>query len=64
MTVLNLLYATATDEERCNICSNLEETYLEQLRELYKEKSKIDSEISWYKSKLDEVDLFKKRCGL
>lgn len=64
MTVLNLLYATATDEERHNICSNLEETYLEQLRELYKEKSKIDSEISWYKSKLDEVDLFKKRCGL
>ena len=64
MTVLNLLYSTATDEERRNICSNLEETYLERLRKLYKEKSKIDSEISWYKSKLDEVDLFKKRCGL
>lgn len=64
MTILNLLYATATDEERRNICHNLEDMYLEQLRELYKQRSKIDEEITWYKSKLDEIDLFKKRCGL
>lgn len=64
MTVLDLLIKTATDEERKNICSNLEDMYLEELHELYKEKSKIDERISWYKSKLDEVDLFKKRWGL
>ncbi len=64
MTVLSLLYATATDEERRNLAANLEETYLEQLRGLYKEKSKIDEQISWYKSKLDELDLMKKRWGL
>lgn len=64
MTVLSLLVETATDEERKNICSNLEDMYLEELHNLYKDKSKIDEQISWYKSKLDEVDLFRKRCGL
>jgi len=64
MTVLDLLSATATDEQRKNLCSNLEDMYLEQLHDLYKDKSKIDEQISWYKSKLDEVDLFKKRWGL
>ena len=64
MTVLNLLVETATDEERKNICSNLEDMYLEHLHDLYKDKAKIDEQISWYKSKLDEVDLFKKRWGL
>ena len=64
MNILNLLYSTATNEERGNLTHNLEEMYLEQLRGLYKERSKIDEQISWYKSKLDEVDLFKKRYGL
>lgn len=64
MTILDLLYESATDEERNNICSNLESMYLEQLNELYKEKSKIDKQISWYKSKLDEVNFYRKRYGL
>lgn len=64
MSIVNLLYATATEEERRNLTANLEETYLEQLRGLYKEKSKLEEQIAWYKSKLDELDLMKKRWGL
>ena len=64
MTILDLLYESATDAERNNICDNLEDMYLEQLHELYKEKSKIDEHISWYKSKLEEVNLYRKRYGL
>lgn len=64
MNVLDLLYSTATQEERENLSANLNEVYLDQLRELYKQRSKIDEEIAWYKSKMDEVELYRKRWGL
>ena len=64
MTVIDLLYSTATQEERANLTANLNEVYLDQLRELYKQRSKIDEQIAWYKSKMDEVELYRKRWGL
>lgn len=64
MTILDLLYSTATQEERAKLSANLNEVYLDQLRELYKQRSKIDEQIAWYKSKMDEVELYRKRWGL
>lgn len=64
MTLPEMLNDIETHEERVKLTEKLNTVFLDELRELYKQRSRIDEEISWYKSKIDEIELYRKRWGL